>query len=182
MSLTGNTRTAVAGAVLLAGGMTVCGYGAARGDLPAALGGTCLVVIAVTLLALAVIRTWITDAASERRELASARREADADRRKHFAGQAALECEMTRLNRDMAAERARIAATLIAEREAMRAELEERRLQITTEAFRTGVEMERAGMLRPDAPLPPNLIQFPRQKAEPQPEREHSRGHGVVGP
>lgn len=183
MSPTGKTRTtAAAGAALLTGGLAVCGYGAIRSDLPPALGGTCLVVTALTLIALAIIRTWTRDAAAERRELAEARHEAEAERRKHFAGQAALECEMTRLNRDMAAERARIAATLIAEREAMRAELEERRLQITTEAFRTGVEMERAGMLRPDAPLPPNLIQFPRQKAEHQPEREHSRDHGVVRP
>jgi hypothetical protein len=181
MRFTGGTKTTTAvGAALLAVGLPTVGYGVLRGDLPTSLGGTCLVATALVLIALALIRAWITNVAAERRELAEARREADAERRKHFAGQAALECEMTRLNRDMAAERARITHMLITERAAARAALEEERLQITTEAFRTGVEMERAGMLKPDAPLPANLIPFPGQGRAP--ERERSREHGVVGP
>lgn len=181
MSLTNGMRTtAAAGIALLAGGLAAGGYGAAHSDLPRSLGGTCLIVTALTLIALVVIRTWIADASNERRELADARREADTERRKHFASQAALECEMTRLHRDMAVERARIAATLLAEREVMRAKFEGERLQVATEAFRTGVEMERAGMLKPDTPVPANLIPFPQQ--HPQPEQERSREHGVVRP
>lgn len=181
MRLTGGTRaTTTAGGALLTGGLAWVGYATVRSDLPRSLGGTCLVVVALFLIALALIHTWARDTSAERRELAEARREADAERRKHFAAQAALECEMTRLNRDMTVERARIAATLLAERDATRAALEEERLQIATDAFRTGVEMERAGMLKPDVPLPANLIPFPGQGRAP--ERERSREHGVVGP
>ena len=181
MSLTGNVRsTAAAGTALLSVGLAASGYSAAYDALPQALGGMALVVIGATLIALSFIRTWMTDTSAERKDLADARRDADAERRKHFAAQAAFECERTRHNRGIAAERARVAATLAAEREAMRAQFEEERLQLQTEAFQTGVEMERAGALKPDAPTPANLIPFPHQQT--QPERGRSREHGVVGP
>lgn len=183
MDLTNSMRTtAAAGAVLLTGGLLISVRGVMRSDVPCSLGGTSLIVAALTLIALAVIRTWIGDARDERRELADARREAESEQRRYFALQAALNGEATRLNRDMAMERARVAATLIAEREAMSREFEERRLDEQKEAFRAGVEMERAGMLKPDAPAPANLIQFPRQEPASASERERSREHGVVGP
>jgi hypothetical protein len=180
MSLTGNTRaTVAAGTALLAGGLAFSGHGLIRSHATCSMAGIAIVVTALTLIALAVIRKWIGDARDERRDLATARREADAEQRKYFALQAALEGETTRLRRDMALEQAQNAAALIAEREAMQAQLEEQRLQIATEAFRTGVEMERAGMLKPDAPaIPANLIQFPKRT----PDHERSRGHEVVGP
>lgn len=181
MSLTGGMRTTTAaGIALLAAGMTVSAHAAFRGDTPRSLGGLCLVVAALTLIALALAHSWVSDTTTERQELAEARRQAESERRRFFAAQAALEGEMTRLNRDMAADRARIAATLLAEREAMQAEFEEDRLQVSTEAFRSGVEMERAGLLKPDATLSAaNLIPFPGARA---PEQERSREHGVVGP
>jgi hypothetical protein len=150
-----------------------------RSDVPCSLGGTSLVIAALTLIALAVIRTWIGDVRDERRELADSRRQADAEQRRYFALQAALNGEKTRLTRDMALERARIAATLIAEREAMGREFEERRLDEQKEAFQAGIDMERAWRtVKPDTPIPANLIQFPRQ----QPDQERSREHGVVRP
>lgn len=171
---------AAAAAVLMAGGIALSGHGVIRGHATCSTAGTSLVVTALTLAALTVIRRWIGDAREERRDLATARREADAEQRKYFALQAALEGEMTRLHRDMATEREHVAATLATEREALHAELEENRLQITTEAFRTGVEMERAGMLKPDAPAAvANLIPFPDPAARSS-SREH--GHNVVGP
>jgi hypothetical protein len=183
MRLTGGTRTTTAaGGALLTGGLAGVGYGTLRSDLPRSLGGTCLVLIALFLIALALIHAWTTNVGAERRELAEARREADTARRKYFAAEAALESEMTRHNRDMAAERARVAAQLLAERTAMRAALEEERLQITTEAFRTGVEMERSGAFKPDVALPANLIPFPKQHPQDEGQRERTREHGVVGP
>lgn len=182
MNLTGNMRTTAAGAALLAGGLLTSARGVMRSDVPCSLGGASLIVAALILIALAAIRTWIGDARDERRELAASRHQSDAEQRRYFALQAALNGEMTRLTRDMALERARIAATLIAEREAMDREFEERRLDDQKEAFRTGVEMERAGMLKPDTPVPANLIQFPRQQPERTPDQERSREHGVVGP
>lgn len=180
MNLTGNMRTtAGAGTALLAGGLLVSARGVMRSDVPCSLGGTSLIVAALTLIALAAIRTWISDTRDERRELADSRRQADAEQRRYFALQAALNGEMTRLNRDMALERARIAAKLIAEREAMRREFEERRLDEQKEAFQAGIDMERAWrMVKPETPVPANLIQFPQQ----QPDQERSREHGVVRP
>lgn len=180
MNLIGNTRTtAAAGAALLAGGLAFSGHGVLSSHASCSMAGIAIIVTALTLITLTVIRKWIGDARDERRDLATARREADAEQRKYFALQAALEGETTRLRRDMALEQAQNAATLITERAAMQAELEEQRLQISTEAFRTGAEMERAGMLKPDAPaVPANLIQFPKRA----PDREQPRGHEVVAP
>jgi hypothetical protein len=158
--------------------------GISRNDVPRSLGGTCLIVTAVTLIAMLLTHRWIVDTREERRSLALAQQEAEAERRKYFALQAALESEMGRLTRDMNADRHRIATTLVTEREKMHADFEERRLQVTTEAFRTGVQMERAGMLRPDEPvMPANLIRFPGQ-GQPSQSEQHarSREHGVVGP
>lgn len=181
MSLTNSVwiRTA-AGTILLTAGLTASAHGALTEDVPRSLGGVCLTTTALTLIALARIRSWVFSTNNEREQLAEARREAEAERRRFFAAQAALEGETTRLTRDVSVERARIAATLATEREAMRAEFEKNRLQVATEAFRSGVEMERAGLLKPDAPTPQaNLIPFPGARA---PERERSREHGVVGP
>lgn len=183
MSLTVSTRTTITtGITLLAGGLAAGTSGAIRGETAHSIGGACLTTIALTLIALTAIRTWIINTRHEREDLAIARREAEAQERKYFALQAALESEMGRLNRDMNAERARIAQTLIVEREAMENEFERRRLEVTKEAFREGVYMERAGLLKPDAPTPANLIQFPGQQDGDAPERERSREHGVVGP
>lgn len=180
MSLTSSTRaTAAVGGALLTGGLAFSGHGLIRSHTSCSMAGISIVVTALTLIALAIIRKWIGDAREERRDLATSRREADAEQRKYFALQAALEGETTRLRRDMALEQAQNAATLAAEREAMNAQLEEQRLQIATEAFRTGVEMERAGMLKPDAPATPaNLIPFPKRA----PDHEQPRGHEVVVP
>ncbi len=183
MSLTGSMQTmAAAGAALLAGGLAVGVRGVIHSDVPCSLGGSSLIFVGLFFIALVAIRRWICDTGIERRDLAQARREADGEHHTYIAARADLESEMTRLNRDMNAERRAIAATLIVERQAALAEFEKNRLQITTEAFRAGVEMERAGMFKPDEPVPPNLIQFPKQHSDPAFELERSRGHNVVGP
>lgn len=168
MKLTGSMQAmAAAGAALLTGGVST----GVHGLTPAGL----------TLIALVALRKWIADTSIERRDLAQARRAADVEHHTYIAARADLESEMTRLNRDMNAERRRIAAAHIAERAAMLAEFEERKLQVEGEAFRLGAQMERAGMLKPDEPVrPANLIQFPQP--EHAPARERSRGHNEVAP
>ncbi|WP_327671905.1 MULTISPECIES: hypothetical protein [unclassified Streptomyces] len=190
MSPTASRKTAVvtAAGTLLAG-LAATLYGALRHQISVSFGGGSLVVTALTLLSLILVRHWINDTRTERAALAAAQREAEAERSRYFAAQAALENEQGRLHRDLLAERAGIAATLSAGEAKLRSELEEERAQLTSEAFRTGVEMERAGMLRKPEQRRNNLIRFPerlpeQQHAAPEPEREHSRGigHGSVGP
>jgi hypothetical protein len=160
----------------------VSAHGAFTDDMPRSIGGVVLTITALTLIVLFFVRVWVVNTDRERERLDRARHDADAEQRRFFAMQAAQESEMTRLTRDMREERAKFAMTMLAEREALATEFEKNRLQIATQAFQTGVEMERAGLLKPDEPTPPpaNLIQFPDQSRAP--ERERSREHGSVGP
>lgn len=188
MSLTSGERSAIAvGAVLLAGSLGVSVQSTLRSDIPRSLTATALVFTALFVIGLVLGRAWITDVREQRRDLAQARRDAESEQRRYLTLRAAMEGEMTRLQRDMNAEMARVAKTLVVERKAMRDEFEERRLEDAKAAFQTGVEMERSGMLKRDEPaVPANLIQFPKQTpgAEPQQERSHerSREHGGVAP
>jgi hypothetical protein len=181
MQLTGGTRalTGTAGATV-AGGLSAVLYGTLRNDIARAVGGTCVTLTALTVVALVLIRQWIRDTADDRRLLAAAQREAQAERSRYFAAQAALEVEQGRLARDRSAEQRADAARLKAEREVMASEFEERRAALIAETMEATVLMMRGGELNP--PPSGNLIPFPHQQAERQPERARSREHGVVGP
>jgi hypothetical protein len=187
MNLTGGTRATItlSGTALLAG-ILASAYGIIGSNTPHALGGLGLIVAASTAIALAVLRNWIIDTSDERRNLAAAQRQAENQRSQYYAAQANLENELARAAHDMAAQRARNTASLIKEREALRAALEAERLQLSQKAFRMGAQMERAGMLKPDEPAPTNLIQFPHQQPQPQghpqPERTRPSEHGVSAP
>ncbi|MFF7142341.1 hypothetical protein ACFZB5_13970 [Streptomyces nodosus] len=185
MDLTAGTKaTAAMSMLVMAVGITAILYGAIRNDLARSVGGACLAIAALTLIALISIQKWITDTSEERRILAAATRQAQDERTRYIAAQAALENERGRLHRDLAAARARIAPTLAAERTKLAAEFEEDRARLISESFETGVLMERAGMLKPGAPAAreSNLIQFPGQEHARLPERERSRGRGGVVP
>jgi hypothetical protein len=171
--------TAEATGALIAG-FAVIAYSALFNHTAGTIAGACLVISALTLWSLIHIKGWVTNTSQERRTLADATRAADEVRNRYIASQAALEIEQSRRQRDMAAERASIEARLTAERQKMRREFEEERATLAADAFRTGVEMERAGMLKPDAPKVGNLIQFPKDL--PHQQREKAREHGVVGP
>lgn len=187
MGLTGSQQTTIAaGVTLVAGGLALGIHSVMQADIPRALLATTVALIGLTVVRLVCARAWINNTRYERRELARARCGADDEKMRYFANRAALESEATRTHRDLNAERARNAATLARERQAMQAEFEERRLREAQEAFQTGVQMERSGALRPDTPTPANIISFPRQipSAEPQQERTHERArdHGGVAP
>ena len=164
-------------------GFALTARGVLRSDLDNAVGGTCLTLVAVTTIALACVRRWIVDTREERRILAAAQREAERERSRYFAAQAALENEQGRLNRDMAAERQRIAAQLVKEREAMRIEFEEKRADLIAETMEATVRMFHAGKFAPETAATGQLIHFPKQDPAAQAtERARSREHGVVGP
>lgn len=179
---TSSKAAAGAAAGVLAIGAAVITRSVDDDDIAESIGGACLVMVSLSTVICVLVRHWVTNTSEERQVLAAAQREAQGERSRYFAAQAALENERARLTRDMAAERARNTATLAAERDKMQAEFEEQRAQLASEAFRTGVEMERAGMLKPgQQPACGNLIQFPDHPGR-APERERSREHGVVGP
>lgn len=183
MGITHGARvtTGAAGAAA-AGGLAVVLYGTLRDDLARAVGGTAVAFTALTVLALILLHRWIADTSDERRILAATQRESVAERSRYFAAQAALENEQGRLNRDMAAERAALAARLQAEREALAAEFEEQRATLIAETMEATVLMIRDGKLAPDTQTQSKVIQIRERQAQRQLERERSREHGVVGP
>lgn len=184
MSPTVNTRTTTAaGVTLVVAGLALCADGVIRDKGTDALAGAALTFTALTVVALSLIHRWMTDTRAERCRLARDEERALEERATFFALKAHNEAEMTRMHRDVIAERARNAAALAAERAEMYAQVEKDRLQIETRAFQTGVLFERAGMLEPEAaPKATNLIPFPKPAPAAEPQQERSREHGVVGP
>lgn len=162
----------------MAGGLALVIHGTAHREPAHTLGGTCITLTAVAVFALTLIRRWIVDTRDERRILAAAQREAIAEQSRYIAGQAALENEQGRLEQDMAAERAALAARLKAEREALAAEFAERRDSLIAETMEATVLMMKEGKLAPGQQATANLIPFPKQ----EPQRARTREHGVVGP
>jgi len=148
---------------------------------------------ALTAIGLAAVKRWVTDTREEQRRLAQATREAYDERATYFASRAALENELQRHMRDAAADRARAAAALIAEREAMEAaliaereameaEFAEKRTSLICEAIETYVQMGRSGDLDRQPPRG-RVIEFPTQQpVQAATELERPRGHNVAGP
>ncbi|WP_435279099.1 hypothetical protein [Streptomyces sp. 1222.5] len=183
MGLTVGTRTTTTGGgSLTAVGLALSLGGVIRSQETLALAGVSLTLTSGLIVTLGFIYRWMTDTRAERRALAAAQDRAQEERQSYFALKAANEAEMTRLHRDVVAERANNAAALAVERTAMYAQLERDRFQIQTKAFRTGVMFERAGLLEPDAPVPSNIISFPLTETPSVEPQERSREHGVVGP
>lgn len=164
-------------------GLAVTLYGAIRDQPAHSLSGVCITMIALTALILLAIqgnRRSIADTRDERRALAIAQGQAMAEQSRYLAAQAALEIEQGRLNRDMAAERAALAARLKAECDQLREEFEERRAALIAETMETTFLLMRGNKFDPTASAQGNLIPFPDR--QPQPQRARSREHGVVGP
>jgi hypothetical protein len=181
--MSGSTKsTAVAAAVVVLAGVAAILYGFTRHDLPCCIGGLGLIVIGLTVTALITIRRWITDTRQERQLLAAAQREAQGERSKYVAAQAALEVEQGRLRRDLDAERRALTVRLQAEREAMARQFEEARGDMIAETIEATLLMHRAGKFAPTKTATGRLIEFPRQHPERQAERERSREHGGVRP
>ncbi|MFF6829579.1 hypothetical protein [Streptomyces longwoodensis] len=190
MEFTASSKAAIGTAAgVLVSGFAVIIRSASGDNIAGSIGGACLVMVALTLVILVLVRRWIINTAEERRILAACQREAQSERARYIAAQAALEGEMGRLTRDMAAERSAIRAALIEDRRRMRAEFEEERTQLAADAFQLGAQMERNGDLKKkQQPESANLIPFPKQERQraqdpqDQPHHERSREHGVVGP
>jgi hypothetical protein len=151
-------------------------------QLSHSLSGVALTMVGLTAIILTVIRKWVTNTSDERRVLAAAQREAQGERARYFAERAALVNEQGRLSKDMAAERAGLTARLKAERKAMQDDFEEQRNELIAQTMEVTVRMIRNRKLAPGQITVGNLIQFPHQQPQDQPQRERSREHGVVRP
>ncbi|MFF2189300.1 hypothetical protein [Streptomyces sp. NPDC058155] len=157
--------------------MTVVLYGVARNDLARSLGGACLTMTSLTLIALVSIRRWTTNTDAERRRLGDATREAETEKTRSIAAQAAMEVERDRLLRDAASRRARLDAQLKTERKAMRDQLEADRAQIAIEALEEAFRLIRGGLCDPSKqPGEGTVIEFPEQPSE-RPAAVRPRGH-----
>jgi hypothetical protein len=179
MDLTGGTRaTATTAGTVLLGGLSLTLYGALRNNFAHSLGGTCLTITALTVIALVIIRRWIVDTSNERHRLAENERRAQDEYASYIALKAALENEQGRLRQDISAEHAAINERLKAERAKMEADFEERRATLISETMTTTFLMIRGNKFAPDVASAGKLIPFPQQ----EPERQRAREHGVVGP
>lgn len=158
-------------------GMAVVLYGVARNDLARSLGGACLTMTALTLIALVSIRRWTTNTDAERRRLADATREAETEKTRGIAAQAAMEVERNRLLRDAASQRAQLEALLKAERKAMHDQLEADRTEIGIDALKEAFRLIHEGLCDPPKQQSQGtVIDFPEQSSE-RPAAARPRGH-----
>lgn len=174
----GSRTTSIAAAVVMTLGLIIVVYGIVVGDLARSLGGACLTMPALMLLALIAIRRWTTDTTQERANLAEAQRATDEEHMRYVAAQAALLTESQRLQRDAAYEREQLKARLAAERAAMQEALEERRATIMCEAMEATVKMLLDGDLTAEpSKTHGKVMQFPTQlPARPRQESARDRG------
>lgn len=177
MDITAGTKaTAVAATAVMTVGIGIILYGIVRNDLARSLGGACLTMTALTLLALIAIRRWTTDTQVERRQLADSTRAAEVEHTRYIAAQAALELERGRVLRDARTERDRMEVQIKAAHAAMRERFEQDRAKLICDTMETTVQLFRTGAFDP---LPAEhargqVIDFPHQAApEGQRVREH---------
>lgn len=179
MGLTSGMRaTILAGAAVLLSGLSLSIHAIATDSTPRSLGGACLTVIALTVIALVILRSWIVDTSAERELLATALREAHAEKARYFACETALEQEHGRLRQDIIAERAALNERLEAERRQMAADFEEHRADLIAETTEATFLMIRSGKLAPQQQDHGTVIRFPKQ----EPEHQRAREHGVFRP
>lgn len=179
MDLTGGTRTTAttAGTILL-GGLTLTTFGAIRDNVAHSVSGTCFTILAVTVIAMLIMRRWVVDASDERRRLAEAERRAQDEYASYIALKAALEVEQGRLRQDISAEHAALNERLDVERAAMEEEFEMARTELSNEAMRIAFSWVKSGKVQPPERARNNLIAFPQQ----DPQQERAREHGGVRP
>jgi gamma-glutamyltranspeptidase len=181
MDLKTSKRAAAAtAAVAMTAGLTAILYGVIHNSPARSLAGVALITTALTVFALIAIKQWVTDTREEQKRFAQATRDAEAERAQYFAAKAALENEQQRHLRDVAADRAHAAATLIAEREKMAAEFEEKRAALVCETLAAYHELMHSE--KKQQPERSSVIPFPTQQPERAPERGRSREHGVARP
>nr|WSZ97322.1 hypothetical protein OH820_18120 [Streptomyces sp. NBC_00857] len=134
---------------------------------------------ALTLVALVSIRRWTTDTHAERVRLADATREAETEKSRYIAGQAAMEVERDRMRRDAASGREQLEIQLATARQALADQLEEDRAKISCDALEAALIML-PGLLSEGRPEHGTVIGFPAQPARHQRAQEPKRDRGAT--
>jgi len=174
------TRAAAVGAALItSAGLSTVVYGIITENLERTVGGAIFTMTALTLIALVLIRRWITSAATERQRHDDAVRAADTERMRYVAAQAALEVERGRLRKDIASEHTRMSAALEAERTTMRNQFEEERATLVCKTIETTFLMFRDGKFAPSEHDYGKIIGFP-SPAHQRAAEEPARGRGAT--
>ncbi|MFJ9112953.1 hypothetical protein [Streptomyces sp. NPDC102283] len=175
-SKTGSRATAAGAALITSAGLSIVLYGIITENLERTVGGAIFTMTALTLIALVLIRRWVTNTTAERQRLSDATREKDTEHMRYLAAQAALEVERGRLRRDAIVEREQLTARLAAERAAMNERFEEQRAELVCKTMEATVQLYRDGHFDPSAPTAyARIIGFPtpevRQRAAEEPQR-----------
>jgi hypothetical protein len=172
-------RITAAATITLATGLPLLAHGLIASNVARTTGGACLTSCALLLLSLHAIRTWVTDTCQERRRLAAATRDADAERDRYRAAEFALAGEQARMRRDAASAMRRNEAALAEELAALRAQFEEERNELVSQTFETAFRLLKGGVMD-SPPAEDRVIPFPSQ-GHPV-EGETVRNRGVTRP
>ncbi|MEV0114622.1 hypothetical protein AB0H77_15420 [Streptomyces sp. NPDC050844] len=142
-------------------------HGVAHKEPTGTLAGACLGMMVCAGVGFVSIRRWTTDTRVERARLADAVRDAESERTRYIAAQAAMEMERQRVARDAAADHARTAAILTAERAAMADQFEEQRAQLVSETLEVAFKLARSNTGEETHEHErARVINFPQQQAE----------------
>lgn len=165
----GGTRGArgiiAASTITLIAGIATTATGLTAGDTARSASGASITIIGLATLSLIVLHRWVTDTSAERGRLAAATTAASNEQARYIAGLAAVDAERARVRRDATAMARHQLAQLEAERAKLQAEFDADRERISTEAFRTGALMERAGLLKEPQPATITHLYARRERA-----------------
>lgn len=159
---------------LFTGGILTAITGMLVGQPARAAGGSAVTVTALMMFALPCIRRWILEAGDLRGVALEQISEAQKEKARALAAQAALEVERNRMRRDAAYQTQRSEAAITAEKQRLQSQFDEDRTEIMCKAYEAGVRHTLDGLL--DAPAPArgrSVVPFPSpaSRSERLPER-----------
>lgn len=161
----GTSGIIAASTITLVAGIATTTIGLIVGDTSKSASGASITIIGLAALSLILLRRWVTDTSAERSRLAAATTAATNEQARYIAGLAAVDAEHARVRRDATAMARHQVAQLEVERVKLQAEFDADRERISTEAFRTGALMERAGLLKEPQPASVTHLYARRERA-----------------
>jgi hypothetical protein len=156
--------------ICLLAGIALVVVGAAARHIPATAGGGGIVLATTVAASMLVIHRWLTDVTAERARLAQATRDADTERTRYIAANAALQQEQQRVRTDLQDHYRRTQLELARHRAALDDEFETRRAELAAKAFELGATMALTGKLTADPGTSADVVHLPTR----QPQRQRA--------